>query len=197
MLNEQIRNHQGLPTHRQNNDPDPRFPYWEGIDYLAARKAKAVETDNVKVDHGNVFHLYEVVFKRRMPVPVLTAICLGLIGLLFLLFYFRHRPFTQLSLETTAFFGACLYMISDLFSPVYRYQYPGVQWLFPLLLAAAVCKGKQRVACWFLLAGILLCILHVPLIRMRNTTGEFLFLAVLLTLSFMRTRDQSGFPKRR
>lgn len=195
MLSEQIRAHQGLPTHLQKNDPDPGFPYFEGIDYPAAEKARADEPDKFKVEHGNVFHLYEAVFKRRIPVPVLTGICCGLIGLLFLLFFVRHRPFTALSLEKTAFFGCCLYMISDLFSPVYRYQYPAVQWLFPLLLAAAVCKGEQRIACWILLAGILLNSWRFPLIRMPNTTGEILFLVVLLTLSFMSARRQSGFPK--
>jgi Na+-transporting methylmalonyl-CoA/oxaloacetate decarboxylase beta subunit len=80
-------------------------------------------------------------------------------------------------------------MLSDLFSPLLRHQYNTLQWIFPLLLIAAVLKPGKWPVIGLLLAGMLLNIVHIPHVKMQNTMGEYLILLVLLTLSLWPQRD--------
>ena len=124
----------------------------------------------------------------------MEIICFGLILALFAGFCIRHRPFQTLSLEQLALLGYCCYMLGDLFSPVVnRHQYPGVQWLFPVLLAVATLRKGQRVSLAALAMGLLLNIFHFPLLKMRNTTGEYLLLLVLVVLSL--AHGETATPK--
>jgi hypothetical protein len=184
-LHEHVKIHQELPFPTQYNEPDPKISAWEGINMDSATSRRAQETDWYYEEHGNVFLLFKQAFKRSLPVTVLVGAGLGAIAGCILLFYFRNRPFTFLTLEQVTLFGCCLYMLSDLFSPFYRHQYPAVQWVFPLLLAAATVQGKYRAWLWLIFAGLLVSIFHIPFMKLRNTTGEYLFLFVLLALSLL------------
>jgi hypothetical protein len=77
-------------------------------------------------------------------------------------------------------------MLVDLFSPVYRHQYYGVQWLFPLLLAASVYKPANRGFYVALLTGLLLNVINTGFIKMEHSLGEYLILITLLWLSLNR-----------
>jgi hypothetical protein len=81
-----------------------------------------------------------------------------------------------------AIFGFCLFMIADLFSPIYRHQYYTVQWILPLMLAASVFSLWRKGWYALLLTALLLNCIHLPFIKMGNTIGEYLFLFVLLAL---------------
>jgi hypothetical protein len=196
MLDEQVRVHQGLPVQLQYNDPDPVYRHWEGVDYVTAVQTVNNDPDQFRIEEGNVFHLFRLVSHHSLTIPALAAVCLGSIAALLVFFCIRHSPFRTLTLEQLTIFGCCLYMISDLCSPVYRHQYPTVQWLFPLCLTAATLRGSARGLLWLLFMGILLNIFHVPFLRMRNTLGEYLWLGILLVLSFASS-DQPAFPNSR
>jgi hypothetical protein len=193
-IGDHIKADQRLPIPTQHNDPDPKYAHWEGVDVVAAQKITNAETDTIRSENGNIKTLYELVVGHRIPIPALMIICVGGVGAALLFFCLRNRPFTRISLEQAVLFGYALYMFSDFCSPVSRYQYPTVQWLFPLLLAAAILNGKQRAARWWLLAGLLMNILHIPYWKMRNTSGEYIFLAVLLVLSLIPGRLKASKP---
>ncbi len=191
MLDEQIRFHQGLPVARQDNEPDPRFAQWEGIDKPAADKLSETEPVKIYSENGNAFVLFKNIFHRQLPVPVLAATGMLLIAALILLFYFLQIRLGRQDLPRAAIFGFCLYMVSDLFSPVYRHQYYTVQWIFPLLIAATLYSARQKWIYALLLTALLLSCIHLPFIKMGNTIGEYLILAVLLAISLL----PEGFPK--
>ena len=107
------------------------------------------------------------------------------IALVLLLFYSRHYA-TGFSLPALALIGFALFMISDLFSPVYRHQYYGVQWLFPLLLSAAVYRPANRKLYVLLAAGMLLNIVNIGFVPMEHTIGEYIMLVAIIVLSLRR-----------
>jgi hypothetical protein len=188
MLSEQIRIHQGLEVPRQQNDPDPKFSIWEEVDMQAADELIRTDPVTVYSENGNAFVIYEHLFHRKLPVPVLYSLALLVIVCLAAIFYYLRRSGKALDAPHTAIFGFCLYMISDLFSPVHRHQYYTVQWLFPLLLAAALFSRPLRSYYILLLTALLLNCVHLPIIKMGNTIGEYLMLAVLLAISLRSNR---------
>jgi hypothetical protein len=195
MLDQQIRWHQGLPYHTQYNTPDPGFTQWEGIDMVRAHEMKAADSDNVNEDNANVFWILRKIVHVNPSETLVEIVSLGLIGALFVGFCIRRRPFQRLSLEQVALLGYGLYMLSDLTSPVViRHQYPGVQWLFPVLLAGAILHRRQGIVLAGLFAGVLLNIFHFPLVRMHNTTGEYLLLTVILLLSLVPDKTKTSKP---
>jgi hypothetical protein len=188
LLSEQIKVHQDLPHVWQHNEPDPHVEQWEGIDKVRADSLTATDPDPVYSENGNVFVLYQKIFGRRLPLG-----WLGLLGGLAIVaaaavFLWRWRFIGSPGLAQLAIFSFCLYMISDLFSPVYRHQYYTVQWLMPLLVAASLYRA--RLWRWYagLSAALLLSIFHLPVIKMGNTAGEYLFLGCLLAISLHFSR---------
>jgi hypothetical protein len=103
------------------------------------------------------------------------------------LFYLRHRPFSAVPLEQWAIFAFCLYMMVDLFSPIYRIQYYSVQWLFPLLVAATSAGARQWRWMGLLAGYLILTIVHLPWGAKQNTLEEYALLAVLLGFSQFST----------
>ena len=195
MLDQQIRWHQGLPYAIQYNTPDPGFTRWEGIDMARAHQLRADDPDNVNEDNANVFWILRKIVHVNPSVTLVEIVSLGLIGGLFVGFCIRGRPFGHLSLERVALLGYGLYMLSDLTSPVVmRHQYPGVQWLFPVLLAAATLQRRQGLVLTGLFAGVLLNIFHFPLVKMHNTSGEYLLLILILLLSLVPGKTATSKP---
>jgi len=182
MLGESFKLHQSLGPALRQNEPDPQFSYWEGVDKPAADRLDDAERDHAYSENGNVFVVYRLLFKRSLSPLLLTAAGLVCMAALLLWFYVRHRPFRELSLEQATIFAFCLYMVNDLFSPYYRHQYYTVQWFFPLLLAAATWGSGQRKALWLLAACLLLGGIHLSFLRMQNTIAEYgIFLVLLVT----------------
>jgi hypothetical protein len=101
-----------------------------------------------------------------------------LITLLSLLasFYYVHTK-NKRNLLQVLIFAFTLYMIVEIFSPVYRHQYNAVQW-FPLILSALLIPAARRNPVLLLLAlGLLLNIVNINWIPMRHTLGEGVGLA--------------------
>jgi hypothetical protein len=82
--------------------------------------------------------------------------------------------------QQLAILGFCLYMISDLVSPIYRHAYYACTVDHAAAdrsepLPAALEPAGVLGSCWQLFA--ILNVVHLPFVRMGNTVGEYGFLA--------------------
>ena len=180
---EQIKMHQvGNPV-IQPHDPDPGYKEWEGIgDWRRVEDEDPLVPSN---ESGNFYLLVLRFFDRNVPLPVQKAVCFFLILGLAGSFYFAHRRGNTPDPEKIAILGFCLYMVSDLFSPITRFQYNTVQWLFPLLVAATIYEPRYKGIFGVLGAGLALNIIDLPK-GPGHTLGEYLMLGALISLSFSR-----------
>jgi hypothetical protein len=131
-------------------------------------------------EHGNAFILYEKIFHRKTNLTILYLASATTILFLFTVFAWRNRSATVADLPRITVFGFCLYMVSDLFSPVWRHQHYTIQWLCPLLLVAATFRPSQKLLLAILGFGLLLNIVNLDFMKMEHTIGEYLLLMVLL-----------------
>jgi len=185
MLQEQLKVHQDLPHEIVHNAPDPHYRYWEGLDMSAVNDHMKHTWSNVYSENGNVFVLYRLLLHRKLSVTALGLLCMTVLAGLTARWYCTRRSTGDRDLTRMAVFGFCLYMIADLFSPIYRHQYYTVQWIFPLLLAAVIWSPQRKRWYGVLLIGLLLSILHLPFVKMGNTIGEYLILMALLAISLL------------
>lgn len=183
-MGEHIKEHQDLHPALIQKDPSPNYTRWEGVNIPALDSAEIDNTMNRHSENGNVFVIFKRCFHWKIA-PSLLFIGSGcLIISLVALFWFYRISSGNENPAAIAMLGYCLYMISDLFSPIYRHQYYTVQWIFPLLLAAAIVQSRWKVPFGLLLTGLLLNISKTGFIPMQHTLGEYLILAALLSLAF-------------
>jgi len=185
LLAEAVRLHQDQGQAIAQNAPDPHFAQWEGIDMEAAKK-QADSTEKLYMELSNAFLMTRYLTHRRVPPLVWPAAALLLIAAFSLCFYFRRRPFTDMPVSQLAIFAFCLYMITDLFSPIHRIQYYSVQWLFPLLVLASSFAARQWKVMALVGGYLILTIIHLPYGAKQNTIGEYVLLACLLGLTLKR-----------
>ena len=179
-LTEQVKAHQGLHPVIQQNEPSPGFNEWEGIKNEDWRYFNISNPLHLHGETGNFFNLVNMAFHWKIPVKVLAISCLVIILSITGAYYFRNRGNGNFDLAQTALLGYTLYMISDLFSPVFRNTYYFVQFLFPLLLVAGINRPAMKWVHGLLFTGILLNISRIPFITMQHTIGEYLMVAVLI-----------------
>ena len=188
-LSEQLKLHQNLGPTVQQNEKDPGFAFWDGWN-RAEIEAEVAKSSYVNYsENGNVFVLVRDVFGINLSPAFLSIASFLLISAMMLLFYFFCRKY-GFHIYNLAILGFCLYMTSDLFSPIYRHQHYTVQWFFPLLLAAS---GYVKTYKWIymaIVAGIILNIINTPFIKMEHTIGEYIIFAALLLLAFVYNRPQ-------
>ena len=198
MLREQVKIHQDLGPATRPAVADPGLRDWEGLDMDTVRARITRDPVRIYSENGNVFVLYRELLGRRMPVALLGVLELLAIGLVVGSLLFARRRYGELEPAQLAIVGFCLYMISDLFSPIYRHQYYTVQWIMPLLVAASLYRGRNRGLYGLLLGCLVLNILHLSFLRMGNTIGEYGFLAGLLAigLGFGEARLADAGPAR-
>jgi hypothetical protein len=177
------RSDQGLIVDNASNAPDPKYPVWEGIDTLVSHRYGQHPPARVYSENGNAFVIYENIFHRKMPIGLMATLAVVSVAACFLFFYFRTRPSVDPDVYRATLLGFCLFMIPDIFSPIYRHQYYTLQWVLPLMLAAGRINARQKVFYGLLLAGLLLNCFHLPLLKMQNTIGEYLILLVLLLIA--------------
>jgi len=182
---QQIKIHQQYPHVVQVNEDDPGFALWEGIDMKKNKEESIRHPLHVFSENGNIFVVAQQIFHKKLYTGTLFVLSGCSILLLLAAFYTRHRA-TGFTLPGAAFMGFCLFMLSDLFSPVYRHQYYTVQWIFPLFLSAAVYHSAQRKIYFLLAAGVFLNILNIGFIPMEHTIGEYIMLVVFIVLSLRR-----------
>lgn len=180
---EQVKAHQQLGPAMQHNAPDPQFNPWEGIDKNELSNLQSQHPVYVYSENGNVFFIVEKLFHIKMTVAALSFLSFIIILLITGLFYYRNRN-SGFNWQNVAILGFCLFMIADLFSPVFRHQYYTVQWIFPLLLAAATYTPSQKRLFFLLACGLVLNITNIASFKMEHTIGEYLLLLTFLLLSF-------------
>jgi len=165
------------------NAKHPTFADWEGIN--GERMPQPVVNTNEN-ENGNFFLIFRRIYKPApglLTLQILSLCCmLGVLGV----FLLRHRAAGGYDMPRVAMLGYCLYMISDLFSPIYRWQYYTVQWIFPLLLAAAIYDRRDKWAFRLLLTGLGLNIINVNWTHLEHSLGEYLMLGALISLSLSR-----------
>jgi hypothetical protein len=169
------------------NTPDPRYRLWEGIDSVKTTWYMAHLPAPIYSENANFFVIVRHVLHRELSVPVMGWMAVSLILVLAGLFFLRRSPPDGQDIPKAAILGTCLFMIADLFSPIYRHQYYTVQWILPLMLAATIFSPANARWYWLLLAGLLLNCIHLPFLKMGNTIGEYTILASLLALSLLST----------
>ena len=177
-----------------NATHQPSFTDWEGIN--GERKPQPAIKDGEN-ENGNFFLFFRRIYAPGLGLPALQTLSLCLILGLMGAFFFRHRVDGEYTLPQVAILGYCLYMISDLFSPIYRWQYYTVQWIFPILLAAAVYDRRDKWAFLLLMTGLGLNIINIDRISIEHSLGEYLMLAGLISLSFSRkpAKNAPFYPK--
>jgi hypothetical protein len=156
-----------------------------GMDASAAAGKKESLNANAMVssENGNVFVIYRQLLKKQMPSAALYGL-FGLSAILLTAAYYYFLKKYGLSLAQTLLFGFILYLLAEVFSPIFRHQYYTVQWL-PLILTGLLLVRRWRSTVFFLLLlGLLLNILNTAWIPMRHTLGEMIWFAGLLALSF-------------
>jgi hypothetical protein len=183
---EQLKTHQRQQPTIQHNEPDSSYPVWEGIDKNAVAEQYAKKDLVQYSENGNVFVIAEQLFGKKIPVAVLAIASVAIILLLTGMFYYRNMRSDAYNPGTVAILGYCLFMVSDLFSPVYRHQYYTVQWLFPVLIAAAGYTSQQKRLFFVLACGLFLNIINTAYLKMEHTIGEYLLLLALLGVCFNR-----------
>ncbi|MBX2925053.1 MAG: DUF2029 domain-containing protein [Chitinophagaceae bacterium] len=135
-------------------------------------------------ENGNFFVLVKKITGLGVSVSFLIAASLVIIMTLCALFI-KINLKQNSSLYICSIFGACLYMISDLFSPIHRHQCYTVQWFFPVLLAAAGYQRRYLGIYIMIGVGLLLNIINTPFMKMEHTIGEYIWLIALLMLTFV------------
>ena len=165
---------------------------WEGWDRDSIDKLKIAFPVKWHSESSSIGILSKAILHKNIPVWMINLASLLSIACLMFLFYSRQHNNGEASIATVAIFGFCLYMISDFLSPLWRIQYYGVQWSFPLLLLFAYYDPRLRTVYLLLLAGLILNISNTPYIKMRHTIGELIILFTLLGACFSKS-DQHTF----
>lgn len=185
---QQIKIHQQESPVVQKNEPSPGFAIWEGMDQAQIKSDSIRHPIHIYSENGNVFVLFRIAFHKNIPTSTLFVLSAACIFLLLLVFYLKQRP-AGFNWLNAAYAGYALFMMADFFSPVYRHQYYTVQWLFPLLLSAAVYRPALRNVYLMLAAGLLLNILNIPFVPMEHTIGEYIMLVAFIVLSLRRETE--------
>jgi hypothetical protein len=180
----QVLIHQGLYTEAAPSQYYLKNPFsvLEGFDF---RKSDELEKgDHIIVHHEspNLFVVYTVLTHSKIPLTVLNLTSAGVIILLSILFYLRNRSHPANELQIILF-GFALYMIVEIFNPVYRHEYNIVQW-FPLVLTGLlVNKSWKSPENILIFLGLLLSIGNIAWIPMRHTVGEICWLTAILFIT--------------
>jgi hypothetical protein len=178
-LNEQILVHQ-RPMPLQNIENKNTLS--PGIK-ISPKKNKVENRDS---ENGNFFAVYEQFFHKKIPLNILYLLTIAGVFSIALVYYLYHRKQNSYTIENISFASYALYMTTDFFSPIYRHQYYTVQWLFPLLLAAALYDKIKKVPLILLAVGLFLNVTTMRFIPMRHTIGEYLFLVACLLLALSK-----------
>jgi hypothetical protein len=182
---------ESIKVHQQLNKQDTAHPKvttvalkdWEGWKSDEIERAGRSIDLTLHSEHANIFVLYQNIFHKRMPVNMMSYLSGFAIVVLLSLFFWTSKKYDLRHLPNLAILAFCLYMISDLSSPVWRHQYYTMQWLFPVFIAATVYKPTYKWLYAGLLIGLVLNIINSGFIKMEHTIGEYLILVILLYTS--------------
>lgn len=153
----------------------PKINEWEGINITEQKDQMHKHPLYLDNEYSNFFVFSNNLTGKHISVWALYflfTICFSV--LLYLLAKQKPYPASAL-LNAALLYGALLYFLSDIFSPIIRSQYYTIQWLYPLLLLM-VFPGKISTNVYFIIfSGLILNIISLPDIKWEHTLGEALF----------------------
>jgi hypothetical protein len=162
---------------------ESKFSNIEGFDIAETERLPVIYPIKIYSENGNIFVIYYKIFHKKLPLPVLIAGLILTVCTLTILFFLHSGKYSPQSLQILLF-SLTLYMIAEIFNPIYRHQYNTVQW-FPLVLAGflPLTDWKNKIFI-LLILGLVLNIINLDWLPMRHTLGEFCWLTGLLLLVF-------------
>jgi hypothetical protein len=187
-VNGHVSMHQGNAYEKAAVEHNPVYAFWEGITWKNANRLSSTSAIMPQSENGNFFVLVKLVLHKKIGPTALFIISSLLIAILFFLFFMRSRKAVIYpgNLPMLILAGFCLYMITDLFSPVYRHQYYTLQWLFPVLFFLSIPKNKNgRLFEVAILTGVFFNMINVSFLKMEHTIGEYAILFFMLLFSFI------------
>jgi Glycosyltransferase family 87 len=165
------------------------FSNLEEIDIKEVDRANQEPPIRVSTERGNFFVLYNKITHSKISLVVLNTISIFTILLLSVLFFLHIRKNPAVDLQLLLF-GFTLYMIVELYGPIYRSQYNTVQW-FPLVLTGfLMIRDWMNIVFLLLSLGLFLNITNFHWLPMRHTLGEICWLAAILMLVFSSRTKQ-------
>jgi hypothetical protein len=168
---------------------DSKFPNVEGYNIAEVHQLSVAHPINVYSENGNIFVIYYKLFHKKLPLGMLFMGLIFTVCVLNILFYL-HTKSHPVQVLQTLLFCFLLYMIVEIFNPIYRRQYNTVQW-FPLVLAGFLLLSDWKNGTFILLIlGLALNIVNFSWLPMRHTMGEFCWLAAILLLVFSSRTKQ-------
>lgn len=184
-IGEHIKMHQSLSPTLQTNEAIPQLRQWEGWDWDQIKRDSQHFSYKRNGENGNAFVIFQLLTHRKPSVFLLSITSLILILGLIAFYFKRYRAITPPQLWTIFVFGFCLYMITDIFSPIHRFQYNASQWIFPLLLIAAYYKRNfNKAGVTGVIIGLLLNSVPFVFLPMQRSLGEFIIMLSIFTILF-------------
>ena len=180
-----IQVHQGEPYEKIAYEQDPKYAEWEGISMKASNFLKPEMSITPKSENGNFFVIFRMLTHKKISTMALLTASGSLIIALFAFFYIKSKKIlvNKTDIKYLVLLGFCFYMITDLFSPVYRHQYYTLQWMFAVLLFFSI-SSKKYFFSILVATGVFLNMINTDEIKMEHTIGEYLILFSLIIFSF-------------
>ncbi|MBS1666953.1 MAG: DUF2029 domain-containing protein [Bacteroidetes bacterium] len=179
----------GLPLAQQKNDPSPNYVEWEGINQADVTKERGNNPIRIYSEHANPTLIVDKLFHYKLSATQLLLFSvIALLALANVFYKSMAVGRDKLALHELAIAGFCLYMLTDLSSPVLREQYYSMQWIFPVMLSVAYSRSYKQWPYFFIMLGLLLNCLNLGFIKMEHTIGEYLMFFGLIALVLTRKK---------
>ncbi|OJY88708.1 MAG: hypothetical protein BGP13_17545 [Sphingobacteriales bacterium 40-81] len=192
-----VRFHSGQAMVFEEETKSPGYNEWGGLNMRAMDKAIKQYSHLNYSENGFFFVLIDNVFHKRHSTAFLFWSSFFLIVVALAIFWWYTKNWGNIPIINISIFGYYLYMILDLFSPVYRHQYYTVQRLMPLLVSGIIFSSKKWLSYTLIFAGLVLNIINIPAIPIEHTMGEYIWLVAFLLLSFTFSESGMGNKKLR
>lgn len=188
---EHVNFHRGVNPNPAHHDSLIIFPQLEGWNRATALEAASFKWYRNNSANGNVFVFLYHGLGFTTPVWLLGAMCIAFIVTLCALYFKLHgmpwhgglfqSPTGAIDLYAASLLGFICYMATDLFSPIHRFHYNAMQWIFPLLLAASrwsAASGKLYGG--IAITGLVLNSLPWVMFPMQQCIGEYIIMAAMI-----------------
>jgi hypothetical protein len=182
-VTEHLKFHQNLGAVRQDTVYLPEMDELEGFKKADMARAAAFPFYVPNDANGNVFVFINHTLGVHVPLWLLSTLCVAFMAIVIFLFARTHLTKSDTNLYAVALLGFLLYMASDIFSPIHRFQYNASQWAFPLLLTASAWSPRfNKPLVSLALLGMVLNSLPFSMFPMQQSVGEYLIYLSILSL---------------
>ncbi|MEJ7611987.1 MAG: glycosyltransferase family 87 protein [Ferruginibacter sp.] len=187
-LKEQVNIHRATNPSLQKNDALPNPESLEGINFIESKNNALLHPVNMHSENGNIFVLFAMLFKKNISASALFFLFSACVMLLMIFFARRYHQH-EAGVLPTLILAFVFYMLSEIFAPVHRHQYSGVQWLPILTGAILFVKRRFSLPVFLIVAGLVLNIFSAGFIPMRHTIGEFCWILGLILMIFEKKSE--------